>query len=94
MARTAETGTAKGADDVFPILPRMACTPDYKRFLLLPTPGPGVPYGCERPPMPPTTTGLLAVEVEHENTMLKLDLTTITLQRTCVRSFASPGGRK
>lgn len=66
MARTAETGTAKGADDVFPIMPRMACSPDYKRFLLF-TPGPGVPYGCERPPMPPTTTGLLAVEVEHEN---------------------------
>ena len=77
MARTAETGTAKGADDVFPIMPRMACSPDYKRFLLF-TPGPGVPYGCERPPMPPTTTGLLAVEVEHENTMLKLDLTKIS----------------
>ena len=70
MARTAETGTANGLH---------SC---YKRFLLLPTPGPGVPYGCERPPMPPTTTGLLAVEVEHENTMLKLDLTKISCPPT------------
>ena len=35
-------------------------------------PTPGVMYGRERPPTPLRTPGLPAVEVEHENTMLKL----------------------
>ena len=44
----------------------------------------GVTYGRERPPMPPTATGLLAVE--HENTMLKLNLTKISCPPDALRA--------